>query len=101
MDRFIGKLVKAVLTASGAQLKQGVGMSCEPEIRYHFSAARSLENARREREVQHDEGEHVERRTELYTPAGGADGRWRAANAKLGQAGVTKLDMGALNPIWV
>lgn len=31
----------------------------------------------------------------------GADGRWRAANAKLGQTGATKPDMGALNPRWL
>jgi hypothetical protein len=54
-----------------------------------------------EREVQHDEGEDVERRTELYTLAGGAERRWRAANAKLGQAGATKPDTGALDLRWV
>ncbi|KAJ6039191.1 hypothetical protein N7499_002992 [Penicillium canescens] len=51
---------------------------CDPGIRYHFTAARSLGLAGRERNVA-DESEDVERRTELYTCVGGASWRWREA----------------------
>ncbi|KAJ5123991.1 uncharacterized protein N7515_007816 [Penicillium bovifimosum] len=56
----------------------GGPVPCDPGIRYHFTAARSLGLAGRERNVA-DESEDVERRTELYTCVGGASWRWREA----------------------
>ncbi|KAJ6038200.1 hypothetical protein N7499_003536 [Penicillium canescens] len=56
----------------------GRPVPCDPGIRYHFTAARSLGPAGRERKVA-DESEDVERRTELYTCVGGASWRWREA----------------------
>ena len=51
------------------------------------------------REVQH-EGEDVERRTKLYTLAGGGRQAVESSKSKLGQAGAANPDTGALNPRW-
>jgi hypothetical protein len=41
----------------------------------------------REREVQHDEGEDVERRTELYTLAGGGREAVESSKCQIGASG--------------
>lgn len=76
MDRFVGKVVEkgAVLRASGAQLKQGMNaVRAGNTVSFHW--ARSMEYAGREGKCSTNEGESVERRTELYTLAGGG---WEA-----------------------
>jgi hypothetical protein len=74
----------------------GGPVPCDPEIRYHFTAARSLGPAGREGRVA-DESEDVERRTELYTRVGGAGRRWREADPDSGKAWAAKPSLDVLS----
>jgi hypothetical protein len=74
----------------------GRPVPCDPEIRYHFTVARSLGPAGREGSVA-DESEDVERRTELYTRVGGAGRRWREADPHSGKAWAARPSLDVLS----
>ncbi|EPS29034.1 hypothetical protein PDE_03980 [Penicillium oxalicum 114-2] len=89
----------AMLRVRGNHLEQGV--RCRVIRQYGIISRRRGDLARLgEREVQHDEGEDVGRRTELYTPSATAGWRWRTADARSGKTPAARPLLDVLNPRW-